>query len=211
MSPAPPTLHMMRGKIAAGKSTLTARPGNADETVVAAKDAWLDHLYSDRMSSVADYVRCSAKLRQVWGPHIAALLNAGISVVLGFPANTIETRTWMRDIPEQTTAAHALHVLDVPDAVCLARPQRPQRTGRSPVCGDRRTVSPDSKTLCCAVAGRGFQYRGAHGRVHSMTTSCPARRRVIRGFRGYSNSVEIWHSNSLLWQKSLPENSQVAK
>ena len=129
MSPAPPTLHMMRGKIAAGKSTLTARPGNADETVVAAKDAWLDHLYSDRMSSVADYVRCSAKLRQVWGPHIAALLNAGISVVLGFPANTIETRTWMRDIPEQTTAAHALHVLDVPDAVCLARPQRPQRTG----------------------------------------------------------------------------------
>ncbi len=112
---------MLCGKIASGKSTLTARLGSQEGTVVIAEDNWLGALYSDQMTSIADYVRCSAKLRQIMGPHVAALLNAGISVVLDFPANTIETRAWMRSILDQSEANHQLHLLDVPDEVCLAR------------------------------------------------------------------------------------------
>lgn len=121
MSSKSPTLHLLCGKIASGKSTLTARLGSLDATVVIAEDDWLNALYSDEMSSISDYVRCTSKLRQIMGPHVAALLNAGISVVLDFPANTVETRDWMRGILEQTNAAHQLHVLDVPDEVCMAR------------------------------------------------------------------------------------------
>jgi predicted kinase len=116
-----PTLHLLCGKIASGKSTLTARLGEEAGTVVISEDDWLGALFGDEMTSIADYVRCSAKLRAVMGPHVASLLNAGLSVVLDFPANTIETRAWMRDILSRTSAAHVLHVLDVPDAVCIER------------------------------------------------------------------------------------------
>lgn len=121
MSSTSPTLHLLCGKIASGKSTLTAQLGCLEGTVVIAEDDWLDALYSDEMSSLSDYVRCSSKLRKIIGPHVASLLNAGVSVVLDFHANTIEARNWMRGILEQTNAGHKLHVLDVPDEICMAR------------------------------------------------------------------------------------------
>lgn len=42
-----PTLHMICGKIAAGKSTLAARLAEADRTVLIAEDDWLGALYAD--------------------------------------------------------------------------------------------------------------------------------------------------------------------
>ena len=121
MSETSPTLHMLCGKIASGKSTLAARLVEQDGTVLIAEDAWLNDLFSDQMSSGPDYVRCAAKLRIAMGPHIASLLNAGVSVILDFPANTVENRDWMRGILSATGAAHRLHVLATPDEVCLAR------------------------------------------------------------------------------------------
>ena len=121
MSPRSPILHLLCGKIASGKTSLASRLGGQPETVVIAEDDWLQALFADRMASISDYVRCAEKLRAVMGPHTVSLLNAGVSVVLDFPANTPETRNWMRDIVAQTTAAHKLHVLDVPDQVCMAR------------------------------------------------------------------------------------------
>lgn len=112
---------MLCGKIAAGKSTLAARLARERGTVLVAEDDWLGALFADQMSTGADYVRCASKLRQVMGPHVAALLNAGVSVVLDFPANTVETRAWMREILAETSASHQLHVLNAPDEVCLAR------------------------------------------------------------------------------------------
>ena len=116
-----PTLHMLCGKIAAGKSTLAAHLGNLPGTVLIAEDDWLNVLFTDELHSLSDYVRCSSKLRRIMGPHVAAVLNAGVSVVLDFPANTVEQRRWMRGILENTTAAHQLHLLEAPDEVCLAR------------------------------------------------------------------------------------------
>lgn len=116
-----PTLHMLCGKIAAGKSTLAARLGRLPRTVLMAEDDWLNALFAEDLHSLRDYARCSSRLRRIVGPHVAALLKAGISVVLDFPANTAEQRSWMREILGQVDAAHQLHVLAVPDEVCLAR------------------------------------------------------------------------------------------
>lgn len=121
MSKNQPTLHMMCGKIAAGKSTLCAELARAPGHVLISEDTWLAALFGEDMASVQDYVRYSARLRDAMGPHVAALLGAGVSVILDYPGNTRMVRDWMRGILEESGAAHVLHVLDVPDEVCLAR------------------------------------------------------------------------------------------
>ncbi len=132
MSQTYPTLHLLCGKIAAGKSTLATQLGRADGTVVIAEDEWLNALFQNEMSSLSDYVRCSAKLRNVMGAHVSSLLNAGTSVVLDFAANTATQRDWLRTIIEATSAAHQLHVLNVSDEVCLDRLRRRNAKGEHP-------------------------------------------------------------------------------
>jgi predicted kinase len=121
MPPDTPTLHLICGKIAAGKSTLAARIAGETGALVIAEDEWLQALYDDQLTGVEDYARCTRKLRKALGPHIAALLNTGVSVVLDFAANTPQARAWVRGILERTGAAHRLHLLETPDAVCLER------------------------------------------------------------------------------------------
>ena len=121
MPTAPPTLHVFCGRIAAGKSTLAAELGREAGTVAMSEDDWLAALYGDEMLSVADYLRCAARLRGIVGPHVASLLDAGVSVVLDFQANTVEARDWMLGILTRTGSAHVLHLLNVPEDVCLAR------------------------------------------------------------------------------------------
>lgn len=121
MSTSQATLHLMCGKIAAGKSTLTRRLADASGTVLLSEDHLLARLYPGELIAVADYVRCSARLRDAIGPHVQALLRAGVSVVLDFPANTLKTRAWARSLFERAEADHRLHYLCVPDEVCRQR------------------------------------------------------------------------------------------
>jgi len=114
-------LHMICGKIAAGKSTLAARLATRPGTIRISEDSWLAILYEDEQKTIEDYVRNSRRLREVLGDHIVALLQAGLSVVLDFPANTLASRQWMRSLFERAGADHRLHFLDVPDEVCKAR------------------------------------------------------------------------------------------
>lgn len=116
-----PTLHLLCGKIASGKSTLSAELAARPLTVIISEDQWLARLYAGEMHDVADYVRCSAKLRDAMAPHLVALLQAGMSVVLDFPANTLANRHWMKGIVEASGADNRLYFLDVPDEVCKAR------------------------------------------------------------------------------------------
>lgn len=125
-----PTLHMLCGKIASGKSTLASKLGNMSGTVLVAEDDWLHALYAEQMASPSDYVRCASKLRTVMGPHLSTMLNAGVSVVLDFAANTVETRDWMRTILDNSNASHQLHVLDASDETCLARLRKRNAEGR---------------------------------------------------------------------------------
>jgi len=115
------TLHLLCGKICAGKSSLSAQLGEAPLTVIVSEDAWLSRLFGAEMASVEDYISCAAKLRAAMGPHLVDLLKAGLSVVLDYPANTLANRAWMKGIADEAGVAHQLHWLDVPDAVCKAR------------------------------------------------------------------------------------------
>lgn len=116
-----PTLHLLCGKIAAGKSTLARRLAAAPATVLISEDHWLSTLYPGEIAALDDYVRCSGRLGEAMGRHVEELLRAGLSVVLDFPANTVGRRRWMRGIFENADAVHELHYLEVPDAVCRAR------------------------------------------------------------------------------------------
>lgn len=116
-----PTLHLLCGKICAGKSSLSARLAKAPLTVIVSEDKWTAPLFGSEMRTVEDYVRCSARLRAAMAPHLVDLLKAGVSVVLDFPANTVANRAWMKGIFEAAGVAHRLHWLDVPDEICRAR------------------------------------------------------------------------------------------
>jgi predicted kinase len=116
-----PTLHLLCGKIASGKSTLAASLSETPGTMVISEDTWLAALYGDQMTSVADYVRCAGKLRLALTPHLVALLKAGVSVVLDFPANTVANRQWMMTVIRESGVPHQLHFLDVADDICKAR------------------------------------------------------------------------------------------
>jgi predicted kinase len=116
-----PTLHLLCGKIAAGKTTLARRLAAGPLTVLISQDRWLSRLYPGELHSLEDYARRSACLQDAMGEHVTSLLRAGVSVVLDFPANTVRQRRWMRGIVEASGADHRLHVLDAPDEVCKAR------------------------------------------------------------------------------------------
>jgi predicted kinase len=114
-------LHLLCGKIAAGKSSLAATLGDAPLTVVVSEDKWTAPLFGAEMATVEDYVRCAAKLRAAMGPHLVDLLRAGVTVVLDYPANTRANRAWMKAIAAAAGVPDRLHWLDIPDEICRAR------------------------------------------------------------------------------------------
>jgi predicted kinase len=115
------TLHMLCGKIAAGKSTLSAKLAQTESTLVISEDRWVEQLYGPELKTLADYFERCERLRATLAPHVVGLLRAGVSVVLDFHANTVRSRRWMRALFEEAEASHQLHFLDVPDEVCRSR------------------------------------------------------------------------------------------
>ncbi|WP_424976893.1 AAA family ATPase [Leisingera sp. S232] len=156
MSISPPTLHMLCGKIAAGKSTLAKQLASENGTVLIAEDKWLHALFADDMRSASDYVRCASKLRSLMGPHVSSLLNAGVSVVLDFPANTIETRSWMRSIIEASGASHKLHVLCAADDLCLQRLHERNARGDHPFAATEEQFRRFSRHFAAPSPEEGF-------------------------------------------------------
>ena len=152
-----PTLHLLCGKIASGKSTLAKELGEAEATVIISEDHWLAALYPEEIVSLSDMVCYSARLRNIMGIHVASLLNAGVSVVLDFPANTVANRKWMGDIIRQTDAAHKLHVLDVPDEVCKARLHARNRDGEHPFKATEEQYLQISQYFVPPSAEEGFE------------------------------------------------------
>lgn len=128
----PATLYLVCGKIGAGKSTVARRLAKKANTVLIVEDDWISEMYSDEIRTLADYVRCTGRFRIAVANHIEALLTAGTSVVLDFPANTPSSRQWARSLIDNTGAAHELHFLDVPDEVCKARLKERNASGSHP-------------------------------------------------------------------------------
>lgn len=114
-------LHLITGKIAAGKSTLSAKLAAETGGLVLAEDHWLPTLYPAQISSLEDYLRESMRLRAAIAPLIVDLLGRGMTIILDFPANTVASRTWMRGLADAAGITATLHFLDLPDDLCRER------------------------------------------------------------------------------------------
>jgi len=124
-----PTLYLLCGKIAAGKSTLARDLAARPATVLISQDHWMSNLFPTENRTIDDFARLSARLRAAMGPHVVDILRQGLSVVLDFPANTVSYRDWARSLITQANVAHELHLLDVPDAICKQRLRRRNTNG----------------------------------------------------------------------------------
>lgn len=151
-----PMLHFLCGKIGAGKSTLAAQLAEGPGTLLIAEDPWLSALFQSQLQTPRDYQRCSAKLRQAMHPHILELLGNGLSVVLDFPANTAQSRDWMRQLLEDSGAEHQMHVLAPPDAVCLARLSARNAKGDHPFTVSEAQFHAISKHFVPPASDEGF-------------------------------------------------------
>ena len=159
------TLHLLCGRIASGKSTLATELGRRPGTVVIREDHWLSGLYRKELRSIDDYVRCAGLLRGIVGPHVTDLLNAGVSVVADFLTNTIEARSWMRGLLDGTEAAHVLHLLDVPEEVCLARLRARNDAGLHPFAVTEAQFRQISRHFVPPAPDEGFAVQ-----VHPVAT-----------------------------------------
>ncbi len=119
----PPTavLHLLCGKIASGKSTLARQLAQAPGCVLICEDQWLAQLYPQMIHSIADYLLHARRLGETLGPLVVAMLQAGTSVVLDFPANTLAQRAWLRSLADQAQVSHRLHWLNVNEDICRDR------------------------------------------------------------------------------------------
>lgn len=134
------TLHVTCGKMAAGKTTFSRRLAAELPAVLVCWDLWLQRLYPVEIASFDDFLKYSARLRTLMGPHLADLLARGQDVVLDFPANTPASRAWVRSIFEAAGARHLLHFLDTPDERCLqqlARRNRELPEGSMPMSAEQ--------------------------------------------------------------------------
>jgi len=104
--------------MAAGKSTLAKKLAEENDAILLVEDEWLAQLFPNEISTISDYIKYAPRLKKVMLGHAIALLSRGVSVVLDFPANTVEQRQWFRGLFETAKVAHIFHYLDVSDEVC---------------------------------------------------------------------------------------------
>jgi predicted kinase len=119
--PTPGTLHFFCGKMAAGKSTLARQLVERSGAILLVQDDWLAHLFPDEITDVPAFRKYSTRLRAALADHVCELLVRGLPVVLDFPGNTRAQRAWFRTLIDRTGAAHELHFVDAPDALCKAQ------------------------------------------------------------------------------------------
>lgn len=113
------TLHILCGKIASGKSTLSKQLVEEYNAILICEDIWLQRLYKSEIKDFQDYLNYAEKLKTVVKPHVQELLKRGISVVLDYPANVPSQRAWLKEIYEEIDGGHILHFLDKSDDICL--------------------------------------------------------------------------------------------
>jgi len=107
-------------------------PRSRPATLLISMDHWMSILFPAENRTIEDFARLSARLRAAMGPHVVDILRQDLSVVLDFPANTLNWRGWMRSVISEADVAHELHVLDVPDALCKERLRQRNEGGEHP-------------------------------------------------------------------------------
>ena len=111
-------LHFFCGKMAAGKSTLAKKLAEKNNAILFVEDEWLLQLFPDEIVTFSDYIKYAPRLKKVLLSHLISLLSHDVSIVMDFPANTVDQRQWFRDLFETANVSHTLHYLDVSNEVC---------------------------------------------------------------------------------------------
>lgn len=109
------------GKMAAGKSTLAKQLSERENAVLLSQDALVEILFPNQIVNVATYLEYAGRINRIIAPLIVDILSKGVSVVLDFPANTLNQRAWFREVIARAGVEHELHFLDTPDDICLAQ------------------------------------------------------------------------------------------
>ncbi len=113
-----PELHLFCGKMAAGKSTLAIELAKKLDAILIVEDHWLENLYPDEITDVSSYIKYSARLNNIISKHVINLLNNGTTVILDFPANTIQQRKSSQSIIKTSNISHTLHYINTSDETC---------------------------------------------------------------------------------------------
>jgi predicted kinase len=119
--------HFFCGKMAAGKSTLAKKLAQQTQSVLLSEDVWLQHLYKQEITDISSYVHYSSRLKNMIKGHVLDLLSLGMTVILDFPANTLQQRQWFREIYQTANVSHALHYVVKNDAECKKQLQMRSR------------------------------------------------------------------------------------
>ena len=112
------TLHFFCGKMAAGKSTLAKKLAEKNNAILLVEDEWLSQLFPGEIATISDYIKYAPRLQKLIFSHVLSLLSRSVSVVMDFPANTVDQRLWFRGLCETSNIVHTLHYLDVSNEVC---------------------------------------------------------------------------------------------
>ena len=111
-------LHLFCGKAAAGKSTLSKQLASEKNAILISEDLWLGKLYPEEINELQDYVLYSSRLKSAISEHVGNLLKNGSTVVLDFPGNTVDQRSWFRSLIDQAGCMHVLHYIEASDSLC---------------------------------------------------------------------------------------------
>ncbi|ABV67399.1 conserved hypothetical protein [Aliarcobacter butzleri RM4018] len=111
-------LYLMCGKMASGKSTLSKKLAKENNAILLSEDEILKKLYPNEIKTIEDYIKYSSRLKNMLREHIIELLKKENSVVLDFPANTINQRDWFKKIIEEANIEHEMFYVKRSDEIC---------------------------------------------------------------------------------------------
>lgn len=135
-------LHLLCGKMAAGKSTLSKQLAAREGAILLSQDELLDALFPGAVADLRAFVEYSTRIQVALTPHVCSLLSKGVSVVLDFPANTRKQRAWFRQLLDVSHAEHELHFIVASDELCK-RQLRERSAERRLTPGTKWTTDAD--------------------------------------------------------------------
>lgn len=113
------TLILFSGKMGAGKSTKSKQVSQERNAVLISEDEWLSKLYPNQITSFDDYLHYSSLLKPLIKSHVLDILKTGASVVMDFPANTVNQPKWFKELITEANSPNELIYLNVSDDICL--------------------------------------------------------------------------------------------
>lgn len=122
------TLIFFCGKMGSGKFKKSQEIAKEIGAIFLSEDEWLSAIYPDEIDDLQSYLKYSSRIKILLKSHVQNILNTGVSVVLDFPANTINQRQWFKEIYSEYDISHKLIYIEASDQLCLKQIKQRRRT-----------------------------------------------------------------------------------